>query len=85
MPSRVIVPKRDVELPPKLAAAIERGRKELEKSDDWPKPGPPRPPWSPEARAFVEQIRRDGSLRRAIEEVVRDDPEIQDDPDVQNL
>jgi hypothetical protein len=82
---RTIVEKRDVELDPKLAAAIERARKGLEESDDWPKPGPPRPPWSPEAQEFVRQIMRDGTYRQAVQEVVRDDPEIQDDPDQQDL
>ncbi len=81
MPVRIVVPKRNVELDPKLAAAIERARKGLEESDDWPKSGPPRPPWSAEAQEFVRQVMRDGTYRQAVQEVVRDDPEVQDDPD----
>jgi hypothetical protein len=69
---------RPVHLDPDLADAVKRARVGLEASGELPRPGGYRSPLSPEGRAEVDRIIRDGTYKRLADAVAATDPEIAD-------
>ena len=63
------------ELPPEVARAVQRARAEMP-----PLVGPSKvpKPWGPEAAAWAERIIASGELKKALDQVATDDPEIAD-------
>lgn len=73
-----VVSTRPLHLTPELAEAVERERVGLESSGELPRPGGYQSPLSPEGRAEVDRIIKDGTYKRLADAVAATDPEITD-------